>query len=147
MIEADNGNLYLTDFLFMPMMQRSYGLVEAVIDCVDAYNLVAAAPLLRLQLDTLVRACYVANTPSADDVVKALLEGTEFQKMKDASGQRLTDRRLVELAAPLHPWLQPVYKETSGWGALFAPSCELNMAGRWRAGERRHSAESRCRPQ
>ncbi|HEV2640046.1 MAG TPA: hypothetical protein VGX23_33235 [Actinocrinis sp.] len=114
-VEADNGNLYLLDLLLMTMMQRSYGLVEAVIDCVDAYNLVAAAPLLRLQLDTLVRACYVAHAPSADDVVTALLEGTEFRKMKDAEGRQLNDGRLVELAAPHHPWLPPVYRETSGW--------------------------------
>lgn len=115
MVEADNGNLYLPDILFMTMIQRSYGLVEAVIDCVDAYNLVAAAPLLRLQLDSLVRACYVAHAPSADDVVKALLEGTEFRKMKDSEGKQLTDGRLVELATPHHPWVQAVYKETSGW--------------------------------
>lgn len=114
-IEVDDGRLYLPDLLIVSMMQRSYGLVEAVIDCVDAFNLAAAAPLLRMQLDTLVRASYVANSPLADDIVKAMLDGTEFQKMKDADGQRLTDRRLVELATPHHPWLPAVYKETSGW--------------------------------
>jgi hypothetical protein len=35
--------------------------------------------------------------------------------MKDAEGERLTDRRLVELATPHHPRLPAVYKETSGW--------------------------------
>jgi hypothetical protein len=114
-IEVDDGRLYLPDLLIVSMMQRSYGLVEAVIDCVDAFNLVAAAPLLRMQLDTMVRASYSAHAPLADDVVRALLDGTEFQKMKDAEGQRLTDRRLVELATPHHPWLPAVYKETSGW--------------------------------
>ena len=54
MLEADNGNLYLLDLLLMTMMQRSYGLVEAVIDCVDAYNLAAAAPLLRLDRKSVV---------------------------------------------------------------------------------------------
>jgi hypothetical protein len=114
-IEIDDGNIYLPDLLIMSMMQRSYGLTEAVIDCVDGYNLAAAAPLLRMQLDTLVRACYVAHAPLADDVVMAMLEGTEFRKMKDADGRRLTDARLVELATPQHPWLPPVYEKTSGW--------------------------------
>lgn len=114
-IEVDDGKLYLPDLLIMSMMQRSYGLVEAVVDCVDGYNLAAAAPLLRLQLDTVVRACYVAHAPLADDVVTAMLEGTEFRKMKDAEGKTLTDARLVELATPHHPWLPPVYTETSGW--------------------------------
>lgn len=114
-IEVDEGKIYLPDLLIMSMMQRSYGLVEAVVDCVDGYNLAAAAPLLRMQLDTLVRACYVAHVPLADDVVTAMLEGTEFRKMKDSDGRPLTDARLVELATPHHPWLPPVYKETSGW--------------------------------
>lgn len=114
-IEVDNDNIYLPDLLIMSMMQRSYGLVEAVIDCVDAYNLAAAAPLLRMQLDTLVRACYVVHAPVADDVVTAMLDGIEFRTMKDAEGKRLTDARLVELATPHHPWLPPVYKEASGW--------------------------------
>lgn len=114
-LEVDDGNVYLTDLLIVSIMQRSYGLVEAVIDCVDSYNLAAAAPLLRMQLDSLTRVCYVANAPLADDLVRALLDGVEFQKMKDADGQRLTDGRLVKLATPSHPWLPAVYKETSGW--------------------------------
>ncbi|MFV2104080.1 hypothetical protein [Micromonospora sp. LOL_024] len=114
-LEVDGGKVYLPDLLVMSMMQRSYGLVEAVVDCVDGYNLAAAAPLLRMQLDTLVRACYVAHVPLADDVVTAMLKGTEFRRMKDADGKPLTDARLIELAAPHHPWLPPVYKETSGW--------------------------------
>jgi len=114
-LEVDDGKIYLPDLLVMSMMQRSYGLVEAVIDCVDGYNLAAAAPLLRLQLDTLVRACYVAHHPLADEVVTAMLDGTEFRRMKDVDGKQLTDARLIELATPHHPWLPPVYKETSGW--------------------------------
>ncbi len=114
-LEVDDGKIYLPDLLVISMMQRSYGLVEAVIDCVDGYNLAAAAPLLRMQLDTLVRACYVARVALADDVVTAMLEGTEFRRMKDSDGKPLTDARLVELATPHHPWLPPVYKETSGW--------------------------------
>lgn len=113
--EVDNGNIYLPDLLIVSMMQRSYGLTEAVIDCVDGYNLAAAAPLLRMQLDTLVRACYVAHNPQADDVVTAMLRGTEFRRMRDSSGKPLTDARLIELATAHHPWLSPVYKETSGW--------------------------------
>lgn len=114
-LEADSGQLYLPDLLVTSMMQRSYGLVEAVIDTVDGYNLAAAAPLLRLQLDTLVRASYVANSPNADDVVDAMLEGNQFRKMKDSEGRLLTDGRLIELATPNHPWVAAVYNETSGW--------------------------------
>lgn len=43
--------------------------MEAVVDCVDGYIMAAAAPLLRMQLDTLVRGCYLAHVPLADDPV------------------------------------------------------------------------------
>ena len=116
MIEVADGNLYRPDFLLGAMLQRSYGLgAGSAIDCVDAYNLVAAAPLLRMQLDTLVRVCFVTYAPSADDVVQELYKGTEFRKMKDAEGRQLTDARLVELAEPQHPWVKAVYQQTSGW--------------------------------
>jgi hypothetical protein len=36
-------------------------------DCVDASNLATAAPLLRMQINTLVRACYAVHAPVADD--------------------------------------------------------------------------------
>jgi hypothetical protein len=79
------------------MLQRSYGLVDAVIDCVDAYNLVAAAPRLRTQLDTLVRACYVANAGLSDDIVKALFEGTEFPH-DEGQGRKAAQRRAAQRA-------------------------------------------------
>jgi len=75
----------------------------------------AAAPLLRLQLDTLFRACYLAAGADADDLARRLLEGEEFRKMTDSDGKKLTDFRLQELARPDHEWALAVYRETSGW--------------------------------
>lgn len=101
--------------IVMAMLQRSYGVVDALIDAIDTYNMHAAAPLLRLQLDTLFRACYVAATADADDLARRLLAGEEFRKMTDSSGKKLTDSRLQELARPDHEWALAVYRETSGW--------------------------------
>lgn len=112
---ADEGRLYLTDFLITSMLQRSYGVVDALIDAVDSYNIHAAAPLLRLQLDTLFRAHYAARCANADELSKALLRGEEFRKMKDSEGKKLSDGRLRDLAAAAHPWAPDVYEKTSGW--------------------------------
>ena len=49
-VSVADGALYLPDFVVMAMLQRSYGVVDALIDAVDSYNVHAAAPLLRLQL-------------------------------------------------------------------------------------------------
>lgn len=119
-LAADAGHLYMPDLLMMAMMQRSYGLVDALIDSVDAYNLVAAAPLVRLQIDTLVRASYVARCSDADEVIQKVLSGVQFRKLKDDDGKALTDAYLMMLAEPHHGWAKVVYQKTSGWVHLSA---------------------------
>ncbi|MBT0992974.1 hypothetical protein KIN34_01540 [Cellulomonas sp. DKR-3] len=105
----------MPDLLVTAMVQRSYGVVDALIDAVDTYNMHAAAPLLRLQLDTLFRAHYIASCADLDALVGRLLGGEEFRRIKDLEGRPLTDARLQELAAAHHAWAVPVYRETSGW--------------------------------
>ena len=114
-LEVAEGKVFLPDLILTAMVQRSYGVVDALIDAVDTYNMHAAAPLLRLQLDTLFRAHYIASGPDLDDLTSRLLRGEEFRKIRDAEGKNLTDVRLKELAGEVHGWAMPVYRETSGW--------------------------------
>ena len=114
-LEADNGNLYATDFLVTTMLQRTFGVLDALIDAVDTFNLHAAAPLLRLQLDTLFRAHYLATCGDSDDLSLKVLAGTQFRHIKDSDNKSLTDARLKDLAAEMHPWAGAVYDQTSGW--------------------------------
>ena len=96
---AADGDLYLPDLIVTAMIQRSYGVLDALIDAVDTYNIHAAAPLLRLQLDTLFRAHYIASGSNVDSLAMKLLRGEELRKIKDADGKPLNDFRLKELAA------------------------------------------------
>ena len=43
------------------------------------------------------------------------LEGGELRKRRDGEGQRLTDRRLVDLATEHHSWIAGAYEGTSAW--------------------------------
>ncbi|GAA1719546.1 hypothetical protein [Brachybacterium phenoliresistens] len=113
-LSVAEGQVFPTDLLVIAMIQRSYGVVDALIDAVDSYNIHAAAPLLRLQLDTLFRAHYAASGNS-DELAMRLLEGKEFRRMKDSEGKTLNDGRLKDLAAAAHPWAPEVYDKTSGW--------------------------------
>jgi hypothetical protein len=83
--------VFLPDMIVTAMLQRSYGVVDALIDAVDTYNMHAAAPLLRLQFDTLFRAHYIASGPDLDDLTNRLLRGEEFRRIRDAEGENLTD--------------------------------------------------------
>ncbi|OAK53816.1 hypothetical protein A3K89_22110 [Rhodococcoides kyotonense] len=114
-VSAGEGKIFTADLAVMAMLQRGYGVLDALIDAVDNYNMHAAAPLLRLQLDTLFRVSYMANHAEADSLAIRLLNGEEFRSMRDADGKKLTDGRLQELAAAHHDWAIAVYRETSGW--------------------------------
>jgi hypothetical protein len=114
-LSAADGALYTLDLVFGAVMTRSYSLVDGFLDTFDQWNPIVAAPLLRLQIDSLVRTSYIARAPAADSVANEILGGGEFRKMKDAQGKKLLDFRLVELAKRHHPWVPDVYEVTSGW--------------------------------
>jgi len=120
--------LYILDVFLVAVMSRSYCLVDGFLGAFDAWNPIVAAPLLRMQLDSLVRVSYVARAPRADEVAADIVRGGEFRKFKDAHGKRLTDARLVELAKPHHPWVPNVYEATSGWVHL----SPVHLRAAWR---------------
>ena len=109
------ANLYSIDIVMVAVMSRSYSLVDGFINAFDDWNLVVAAPILRMQLDSLTRLAYIAAAPQSDEVAEYLLGGGEFRYLKDADSKKLTDRRLIEHVEEAHPWIDGVYKATSGW--------------------------------
>lgn len=115
MAAAFSEEIYVPDLLMWSFAQRSYALVDGFLGTFDTWNLLVAAPLVRLQIDTLVRLSYAATCPDMDALTTSLLDGVEFRAMKDETGNSLTDRRLVKRAQRLHPWLEPVYNTACGW--------------------------------
>lgn len=112
---ASNGDIYEIDLVHVGVMIRSYGLVDGFLDAFDTWNPIVAAPLVRMQIDNLVRLSYMAHALSATDVARHVIAGGEFRSLKDSDRKFLTDAKLLEHAKPYHPWIEPVYKATSGW--------------------------------
>jgi hypothetical protein len=112
---TSDGDIFSVDLMIAAVMNRSYSLVDGFIDAFDSWNLVVAAPVLRIQIDSLVRLAYMASAPSSEEVAAYLIRGGEFRKLRDKGGKKLTDRRLIELADTAHPWVKGVYEATSGW--------------------------------
>lgn len=112
---AAGGTMYSIDLFLLAAAQRSLHLVEGFLLLWDAWNVVAASALPRLQIDNLVRVAYVGRAYRGDLVVLEFLKASSFRKMSDDTGKRLRDARLVELAADLYPWLPPVYEKASEW--------------------------------
>ncbi len=111
---ADNGNLYYTDYVIMGITKRSLDLLDGIISLLDRWNFSAAGALLRLQIDSLLRLWFLKKSENPETFAKAIFEGKQFRDLKDAAGKRLTDERLRFHARDSFPWLDAVYRETSG---------------------------------
>ena len=115
MIAADGPKLFPLDLLAVAALNRSLSNSAAFTQLVRTENYLAAASLVRLQLDTFLRffASYCVSDPH--EFATSVFAGTEVRKLKDRSGQFMTDRRLVESVASEFPWATSVYKATSGF--------------------------------
>ncbi len=113
--EADGGKLFSLDFWAGAAINRSLSNCFAFTQMVRTENYLAAASLVRLQLDTFLRffASYLVNDPH--EFTTSVLAGTEVRKLKDRSGKPMTDRHLVDAVAAEFPWVPSVYKQTSGF--------------------------------
>jgi len=113
LLTVANGNIYVTDLVMVAVMKRSVDLLDGIICLTNRWNFTAAAPLLRLQIDSLLKLVYLAQLKNADEVPKTILEGKPFRKLKDSKGKPLSDSRLRDYARRFYPWLDRVYEETS----------------------------------
>ncbi len=107
--------IYPLDFLAFAVLNRSLCLTSGFVTLIRANNLIAAAPLVRLQLDNALRFFALSLVDQPHDFVIEVLGGARIDKMKGRSGERLSDAYLVRVLSEHHPWISSVYKEASGF--------------------------------
>src|SRR5216684_3012045 len=112
---ADASALFAADIIMYGVAQRSLMLIDGFTAMVEQSNYVCGVPLLRLQLDNIMRfhSLWLVSDPQI--VLEALLKDTPFNKLKSQDGKPLTDAYLHEQLSQLHPWVSEVYKCTSGF--------------------------------
>jgi hypothetical protein len=115
MMEAYNSSLYPLDLLAVAVFKRSLSLIRGFSDSIRNKNFICAAPLVRLQLDNLLRfyACFIVTNPH--DFAVQILDGKHVRNLRDMENKKMTDRHLVEKLSKEFPWIKPVYEETSGY--------------------------------
>ena len=95
MCPAHDGDLYPMVFLGAAVLIRSMRLFKGFSDLIPS-NFMAAAPLVRLQLDNLLRfhAAFLVQYPHR--FVMDVLQGSQINKLRSQDGRRLTDAYLVD---------------------------------------------------
>lgn len=130
MMNADSGQIFGVDLLAQAAFKRSMSLCAGFVCLVRSKNYLSAATLVRLQLDTCLRffAAFIVESPH--DFAQSILIGVPVRKLKDRSGQLMTDRYLVETLGKKYDWMPRVYKATSG----FIHLSESHMFSVWKPG-------------
>jgi hypothetical protein len=106
--------------LFLAAAKRSVALPAGFIAMIEGRNFHAAAPMVRMQLDTALRVAALRFVPDPHAYAAAVMEGTPVYKLKDDTGARLTDHLLLSRLADTFPWVTPVYRDASAFVHLSA---------------------------
>jgi len=115
MLEAYERALYPLDLLAIAAMNRSLNLLDGFCMLIESKNFIAAAPLVRLQVDNALRfsAAFLVQEPHKFAI--EVLKGTPIRKLQSRDNKKMTDRYLVEKMTEEFPWLPNVYEHTSGY--------------------------------
>jgi hypothetical protein len=85
------------------------------IELIESRNFIAAAPLIRLQLDNCLRLSAGILVKDPHKFALNVLEGIPIKNQKDMLNEKMTDSYLVKILSKRYPWIDEVYKNTSGY--------------------------------
>jgi hypothetical protein len=108
-------DLFPLDMLAVGVINRSLSLLTGFATLIRDDNYIAAAHLTRPHLDNFLRfyAAWLVDKPH--DFAMNVMKGCRIDKLKDRNGKLLRDSHLIEVASKEFPWMQNVYRETSGF--------------------------------
>ena len=115
LMEAYGGNVYPLDLLAVAVFNRSISLVSGFCALIRTRNYVCAFPLVRLQVDNLLRfyAAFIVDEPQ--DFAMSVLDGCKIRDLRDRTGKRMTDAYLKSQMKKIIPWIENIYDEASGF--------------------------------
>jgi hypothetical protein len=101
-------------YAFM-VLKRSLSLVFGFASMIRDRNFLCAAPLMRLQIDNLLRFRAAFLVSNQSQFVVEVIRGKQVRKLKDRTGKEMTDAHLQDVMSSEYPWLKDAYKKTSGY--------------------------------
>ena len=115
LLEAYERKFYPLDLLFLAALNRSRSYTGAFLDLMKKENYLAAAPMIRQQVDSILRlsASRLVNNPH--EFAQRVLAGEPIRKMKDVHGNKMTDAYLLSTFKHENPWIEGVYSAGSGF--------------------------------
>ena len=104
-----------SDMYVLGALKRTLAQCEGFQLLIGARNFSCSAAILRIQIDTSMRISALRFVDDRNALCEKLLDGKALNKQKSSEGEKLTDAYLRKKLAPEYPWLDEVYKQTSGF--------------------------------
>lgn len=114
-LEAHERKLYPLDLLFLAALNRSRSYTGAFLDLMRKENYLAAAPMIRQQVDSILRLSASRLVTNPHEFAVKVLAGEPIRKMKDLHGNKMTDAYLLRTFKNENPWIEGVYNAGSGF--------------------------------
>lgn len=115
MLNAGDGKLFPVDLYAIGIANRAVSLADGFFAMMEVRNFIAAAPLVRMQLDCALRLSAVWLVEEPHQFARNIMKGGQVKKEKDRNGRQMHDSYLVTQLKEQFPWVENVYKETSGF--------------------------------
>ena len=107
--------IYMQHFFIFGAARRALAQSSAFRQMVDAKNGLVAAALVRLQLDTVLRLYAIFWVSNPEDFAQRVMDGEQIDRIKASDGNVMKDVYLRKRLAPRNPWINEVYKQSSGF--------------------------------
>jgi hypothetical protein len=117
-----DGTVSLIDFFILGATQRTLSQSRGFRTLIESRNFPSATVLLRTQIDTAMRINGLTMLADPEASMKRLFNGERtFDRLMSAvpvlggKPERLTDAFLKQKLAETHPWIAPLYADTSNF--------------------------------
>jgi hypothetical protein len=114
LLNTPGGKLVSSDMLVAALVNRSMGLIRGFCSMITG-NYICAAPLVRLQLENLLRFSALWLVDDRDDFTAKVISGAQINKLKDRDGKQMNDGYLAQRMNERIPGLAQVYKAACGY--------------------------------
>lgn len=111
----DNNSMYVLDFIIIGAIKRSLSLATGLRTLVNSKNMTCVRAMIRMQLDTVSRLLAYTYVSNPSEVAKEVLGGKPLNTFKCKEGKQLRDAYLIQRMESEYPWVNDVYKYTSGY--------------------------------
>lgn len=107
--QACNASFFPADILAWSVLERSLQLLKGFCLLMRNEGYVCAVPLLRMQLDSVLRFSGIVTMDDPHGTAQLVMNGKALKDIKGMDGEKMTDKRLVKRFSVKNPEIQDVY--------------------------------------